>query len=81
MKKLFDYKYRLYFRTPFQGFSQCKEVVYTDNIEKINNKIDNVEPEKGYVEYLLIIQTENGPIVERNPLERPLVKKLKRNGE
>lgn len=76
MKNIYDFKYRLYFRTPFQGFSQCKEVVYTDSIEKINKKIENVDPEKGYIEYMLITQTEDGPIVERQPLERPLVKKL-----
>ena len=76
MKNLFEYKYRLFFRTPFTGFSQCKEVFYTDDIEKVNKKIDNIDPGKGYIEYLLIEQTEDGPVLKREPLERPLVKKL-----
>lgn len=77
MKGLLDYKYRLFFRTPFQGFSQCKDPVYDDNIEVIRNAIENVDREKGYIEYLLITQTENGPVIEREVLERPLTKRLK----
>lgn len=71
MKKIFDYKYRLYFRTPLIGFSQCEDVLYTDDLEKVWKAIDNVNQEKGYTEYMLITKTENGDITERNPLDRP----------
>lgn len=76
MKNLFDYKYRLYFRTPSQGFSQCKDPVYNDDMEVIRNAIENVDIEKGYIEYLLITQTENGPEVERHPIECQINKRL-----
>ena len=81
MKNLFDYKYRLYFRTPLTCFSQCKDVLYTNSLEDVGKAIDNVNQEKGYTEYMLITKTDNGDIIERNPLDRPLVKKLKRNGD
>jgi hypothetical protein len=81
MKNLFDYKYRLYFRTPFIDFSQCKDVLYTNDLEKVGKAIDNVDQQKGYTEYMLITKTENGDIIERNPLDRPkmLVKTPKIN--
>ena len=71
MKNLFNYKYRLYFRTPLTDFSQCKDVLYTNNLEKVWEAIDNVNQEKGYTEYMLITKTDNGDITERNPLDRP----------
>ena len=71
MKRLFDYKYRLYFRTPLTSFSQCKDVVYSDKLEDIGKAIDNVDQQKGYTEYMLIIKTDNGDITERQPLDRP----------
>lgn len=74
MENYFDYKYRLYFRTYLTSFSQCKDVVYTNKIEDIHNALDNIT---GYNEYLFIINTENGPITERGPLERPMSKILK----
>ena len=68
MKNLFDYKYRLYFRRNFESFAQCKDTVYTNDIQDIYNALDNI---KGYDEYLLITNTEYGPVTERNPLEKP----------
>ena len=78
MKNFFDYKYRLYFRTPFTSFSQSKDIVYTDDYEKIKNKIENIGTDKGYTEYMILIKTEQGVDVIREPLERPkkLVKTL-----
>jgi hypothetical protein len=73
MKKLFDYKYRLYFRRLCEGFSQCKDPVYTDDIQDIYKALNNVQ---GYDEYMLITQTENGPEVERHPIERQINKRL-----
>lgn len=68
MENPFEFKYRLYFRTNLTSFSQCKDVLYTNDIEKVYRKINNIQ---GYDEYMLITNTENGPITERNPLDRP----------
>ncbi len=71
----YNYKYRLYFRKELTSFSQCQDPVYSNDLKKIYEAIDQIQ---GYDEYMLITETENGPIIERKPLDRPkrLSKKL-----
>lgn len=73
MKNVFNYKYRLYFRRFCDSFSQCKDVVYTNDINDIYSALNSIQ---GYDEYMLITNTENGPVIERNAMEPKINKRL-----